>query len=192
MNNYLSDPLVFLIEIIFSLYIMVVMLRFLFQLVRADFYNPISQFIVTLTNPLLRPLRRIIPSVGKIDMSSIVLMLLLQYLSLSLITLISGGYFRPLSLLVFAIAELINLTFNVYIFSLIILAVFSWINPGYYNHPLTQILGQLTNPLMRPARKLLPPVSGIDLSPMLVIIALFFFKLLLIPPLHHIAKHIYL
>ena len=87
MNNYLSDPIVFLVEILFSLYIMVVMLRFLFQLVRADFNNPISQFIVTLTNPLLRPLRRIIPSVGKIDMSSIVLMLLLQYLSLSLITL---------------------------------------------------------------------------------------------------------
>ena len=174
MGNYLDQPLVFLVEVLFGLYIIVVMLRFLFQLMRVDFYNPISQAIVTITNPPLRILRRIIPSIGKVDTSSILLMLVLQYISLTLISLIVGAKFLPVTLLYLSMVELINHAFNIFIFSIIILAVLSWISSPYHQNPVAPILDQLTRPVMRPARRLIPPMGGIDLSPMFVLITLFF------------------
>ena len=190
MNNYLSEPLVFLIEILFRLYITVVMLRFLFQLLRVDFYNPISQAIVKVTNPPLRLLRRVIPSIGKIDTSSLLLMLALQYLSLILIVLIAGAHFLPVMLLFLSLVELLNHAFNIFIFSIIILAILSWVSSPYQQNPIAPLLEQLTRPVMRPMRRLVPPMGGIDLSPMIALIALFFFKMLLIPPLHDVARHI--
>lgn len=190
MNNYLSEPLVFLIQILFGLYIMVVMLRFLFQLLRVDFYNPVSQAIVKVTNPPLRILRRFIPSIGKVDTSSLLLMLILQYLSFVLITLVVNAHFLPVTLLFLSLIELISQAFNIFIFSIIILAVLSWVSSPHQHNPIAPILEQLTRPIMQPARRLLPPMSGIDLSPMVVLIALFFFKMLLIPPLQGLARQI--
>ena len=190
MSQYLNEPLIFLIEVIFGLYIMMVMLRFLFQLLKVDFYNPVSQVIVKLTNPPLRILRRAIPSIGKIDTSSIVLMLALQYLSFSLIVWIANAPFFPVSLLILSLVELLNLVFNVFIFSIILLAIFSWFPAGLYQNPLATVLGQLTRSVMKPARRMLPPAGGVDLSPMLVLIALFFLKLLFIPPLKDLARYI--
>ena len=190
MSNYLNDPLVFLIDVLFGLYILVIMLRFLFQLFRVDFYNPLSQAIVKVTNPPLEQLRRFIPSIGKIDTSSLVLMLLLQYVALVLKSLVIGIKVLPLALLYLSIIELLNMVFNVFIFSIIILAVLSWVSSPYHYNPIAPVLEQLTRPVMKPVRKFLPPIGGIDLSPMLAIIALFFFKLLLIPPLQDIARYI--
>lgn len=190
MSNYLNDPLVFLIDVLFGLYILVIMLRFLFQLFRVDFYNPLSQAIVKVTNPPLKQLRRFIPSIGKIDTSSLVLMLLLQYVALVLKSLVIGIKVLPLALLYLSIIELLNMVFNVFIFSIIILAVLSWVSSPYHYNPIAPVLEQLTRPVMKPVRKFLPPIGGIDLSPMLAIIALFFFKLLLIPPLQDIARYI--
>ena len=190
MSNYLNEPLVFLIDVLFGLYILVVMLRFLFQLFRVDFYNPLSQAIVKITNPPLRQFRRLIPSIGKIDTSSLVLMLILQYVALVLKSMVIGIKLLPLALLYLSIIELLNMVFNVFIFSIIILAVLSWVSSPYHHNPVAPLLEQLTRPVMKPVRKVLPPMGGIDLSPMLAIIALFFFKLLLIPPLQDIARYI--
>lgn len=186
MNGYLLNPLEFLLSTLFQLYITVVMIRFLLQWVRADFYNPVSQFVVKLTNPLLRPLRRMIPGWAGVDMAAIVLMLLLQLTSLFLILLIRGQGIPLGALLLWSLAELLSLAFNVYIFAIIIQAILSWITPGHYN-PFSSILYSLTEPLLRPARSLLPPISGIDLSPLLVLLALQVAKMLLVPPLMHLA-----
>lgn len=190
MNNYLNEPFVFLIDVLFGLYITVIMLRFFFQLLRVDFYNPVAQAIVKVTNPPLRTLRRFIPSIGKIDSSSIVLMLCLQYISLTLITLIVGANFLPLSLLLLSLVELLNHAFNIFIFSIILLAILSWISSPYQQNPIAPILEQLTRPIMRPVRRLLPAIGGIDISPMIALIALFFFKMLIIPPLHGLVQHV--
>ena len=117
-------------------------------------------------------------------------MLLLQYIALILISLIVSKTLLPLTLLYLSVVELINQAFNVFIFSIIILAVLSWIASPYHYNPIVPLLEQLTRPVMKPFRKLLPPMGGIDLSPMLAIIALFFFKLLLIPPLQDLARFI--
>jgi len=187
MDGYLTNPLQFVINTLFQLYITVVMVRFLLQLVRADFYNPVSQFVVKVTNPLLRPLRRIIPGWGGIDVAALLLMLLLQLLSLTLIMLLSRHGFSVGILIPLSLAQLVELAFNVYIVAIIVQAILSWFNPAHYN-PVSSILFSLTEPLLRPARRLLPPVSGIDLSPLLVLLALQVAKMLVIPPIVYLAS----
>lgn len=190
-SGYLSNPLTFLIQVVFDLYILVVMLRFLLQLVRADFYNPISQFCVKMTAPLLRPLRRMIPGIGGIDVASIVLMLLLKIVELTLIMLVTGQASPLLMALALAIPELLELTLNVFLFAILIQVILSWVNPGAYN-PATSILYAITNPLLRPAQRLIPPIGGIDLSPMAVLVAIQLLKMLLLPPLRMLTTGIFL
>ncbi|WP_260295195.1 YggT family protein [Sedimenticola hydrogenitrophicus] len=181
-SNYLTDPLAFLIQVVFDLLILVVMLRFILQLVRANFYNPISQFTVKVTTPLLRPLRRVIPGVGGIDIASIVLMFLLKTLELVLIMLVSARAPQLLAAMAIAIPELIGLVINFFLFAILIQVVLSWVNPDSYS-PLTDLLHSVTAPLLRPAQRLIPPIGGLDLSPMAVLVGLQLLKMLLIPPL---------
>ncbi len=181
-SSYLTNPLVFLIQTLFGLYILVVMLRFLLQWARADFYNPLSQFIVKVTTPALRPMRRIIPGLGGLDFSAIVLMWLLKTLELMLVILITSGIFNPIGPMLWAVPQLVDLAINVFLFAILIQVVISWINPGTYN-PVIGVINSLTDPIMRPARRLIPPISGLDLSPMLVILGLYLLKMLLLPPL---------
>lgn len=185
-GSYLTNPLEFLISTLFSLYILLVMVRFLLQLARADFYNPVSQFIVKVTTPALRPLRRVIPGWGGIDFATIVLMLALQLLSITLILLLRGQGLPLFTLIFWSLSELVSLAINIYIGAIIIQAVISWINPGTYN-PVVSLLHSLTEPMLRPARRLLPPVSGFDFSPILVLVALNILKMLAIPPLMYLA-----
>jgi YggT family protein len=180
MNDYLRNPIEFLLSVLFGLYILAVLLRFLLQWVRADFYNPLSQAIVKLTNPALRPLRRIIPGLGGIDVAALLLVLALQMILGVLLTLLRGAPLQPGWLLLWSVGELVALTFNIFIFSLIIQALLSWVNPGHYN-PVSGMLSRLNEPLLRPARRLIPPFSGLDLSPLVVILLLQVAKMLVMP-----------
>ena len=168
----------FLIRTLFGFYILAVMLRFLLQWVRADFYNPLVQFLVRITNPPLLPLRRIIPGYRGLDLAALVLAFALQLVEVLLLVLLNGQPFGVGNLLLVTVMELLKLLINIYLWGVIIQAVLSWVNPDPY-HPAARVLAQLTAPLLRPARRLLPPISGIDLSPMLVVVALIFVSLLL-------------
>jgi YggT family protein len=168
----------FLIQTVFGFYILAVMLRFLLQCVRADFYNPLVQFLVRITNPPLLPLRRIVPGYRGLDLASVVLVIALQLLEVLLVTLVLGKSFSIWGVLLLTLVELLKLLINIYLWSVVIQALLSWFNPDPY-HPATRLLTQLTAPLLRPARRWLPPISGVDLSPMLVIVALIFVSLLL-------------
>ncbi len=169
---------VFLIQTVFGFYILAVMLRFLLQCVRADFYNPLVQFLVRITNPLLLPLRRFVPGYRGLDLASVVLAFALQLLEVLLVTALFGRSLDIGGVLLVTVMELLKLLINIYLWSVIIQAVLSWINPDP-RHPAARVLAQLTAPLLRPARRLLPPVSGVDLSPVLVVVALIFVSLLL-------------
>ncbi|MFZ1642233.1 MAG: YggT family protein [Candidatus Contendobacter sp.] len=169
---------VFLIQTVFGFYILAVMLRFLLQWVRADFYNPLVQFLVRITNPPLLPLRRIVPGYRGLDLAAVVLAFVLQLIEVLLVALLFG---RPLGvggLLLLTVMELLKLLINIYLWGIIIQAVLSWVNPDP-RHPAARVLSQLTAPLLRPARRVLPPISGVDLAPMLVVVALIFVSLLL-------------
>ncbi|RLJ19879.1 YggT family protein [bacterium endosymbiont of Escarpia laminata] len=185
-GNYLANPAIFLIQTLFGLYILAVVLRLILQLVKADFYNPVSQFLVRATNPPLKLLRRFIPGFGGIDISSIVLAWALKAAELGLVILLSGASVNALGPILWAIPELVELLINIFLFAILIQVILSWINPGAYN-PVSALLYSLTDPVMRPARRILPPISGLDLSPMLVMIGLVLLKMLLLPPLRIIT-----
>lgn len=185
-SSYLTDPLVLIIEALSSLYILAVLMRFLLQWCGADFYNPISQFLVKATQPPLRLLRRYIPPIGKIDTSSLILMLALQMLANFLIGLLQGATLGIGALTVIAIMELINLLFNVFIFSIIARALLSWVNPGRFDAA-SSILYSLTEPLLNIFRRIMPDLGGIDLSPLAALLFLQVARMIILPPLNQLA-----
>ena len=186
-SPYVGNAATFLIETLFGLYILVVMLRLLFQLVRADFYNPLSQFVVKATNPPLRHLRRFIPGFRGIDLASVTLLVALQLIELSLVSLVLGVAPHPVGLVILSLAQLLQLAIYVFMFSIIIQVVISWVNPGAYN-PVVSLLHSLNEPLLAPARRMIPPMSGLDLSPLVVIVGLQLALLLLVAPISDLGR----
>jgi YggT family protein len=182
MGGYFGNAAVFLIQTAFGLYILAVLLRFLLQWVRADFYNPVSQFLVKVTTPLLRPLRRVTPGFGGIDFASVVLMLALQLIELVLVTQLLGQPLSVSGLMVLAVAELLSLLIKVFLFSILIQVILSWVRPGDHS-PVSLLLYQLNEPLLAPARRIIPAISGLDLSPVLVLVLLQLSLMLLVAPL---------
>lgn len=186
-STYFTNPIILIIEAVSSLYILAVMLRFLLQWTGADFYNPISQFLVKATQPPLRLLRRYIPPMGKIDTSSLVLMVALQMLADWGIWMLRGVSIGIGSLTVLSLMELINLLFNVFIFSIFARALLSWLNPGSFDAT-SSILYSLTEPVLRIGRRFVPEMGGVDLSPLAVLLFLQLAKMIILPPLSQLAN----
>lgn len=197
-SNYLINPLMFIINSVFDLYIMLVVLRFMFQAFRADFYNPVSQFVVKVTALPLRFLRRFIPSISGHDTAAIVLALLLILLKFLLLIALGVPYVEManvaapiaavswLGLLVIAFAELLALTLSIFLFAIIIMVIFSWISPGGYN-PMIQLIQTIVQPVMRPVQRVMPNLGGLDLSPLVATLGIMLLKMLLIPPIVYAA-----
>lgn len=187
MSGYLQNAAVFLISMLFGLYLVAVMLRFLLQLVRADYYNPLSQFLITITNPPLRPLRRWVPGLLGVDWPSVILLVLLQGAELCIITLISVHKLPDMAgLPLLILARLVGLCVWIYIVMIIIQVILSWVQPGAYN-PATVLMHQLCAPLLHPLRRLLPPAGGMDWSPLVAIILLNLILLLVVTPLNDLG-----
>jgi len=198
-SGYLISPLMLVINTLFDLYILLVLLRFLLQMLRADFYNPVSQFIVKLTTYPLKIMRRVIPSVGGQDTAAIVLCLVLIYGKFVLLRLLSipavqiGGVMAPLTgvsyagLLVFCIADLIALVLTVFLVAVIIQVILSWINPGQYN-PVIGLVHKLSDPVLKPIRRLIPSLGGLDLSPLFATLLLLVAKMLIVPPIVYLGN----
>lgn len=168
----------FLIDFVFNLYLMVVLLRLWLQFARADFYNPFSQFVVKATQPIVAPLRRIIPSIGRLDTATLVLALLVAGLKIVVLNLVLGGSgLNFLSLVVVAFIIVIKETLTLVMYVLILRAIMSWISQG--SNPMELVLGQLTEPMLAPIRKRMPDMGGLDLSVMVVIVLLLFIQKLL-------------
>ncbi|WP_033956717.1 YggT family protein [Pseudomonas aeruginosa] len=177
----LNTAAIYILQTLGSLYLLIVLLRFILQLVRADFYNPLSQFIVRATKPLLNPLRRIIPGFGGIDLASLVLAILIQLVLMILILMLMGygvGGFI-MQLLIWPIIAVTSLFLKVFFFALIISVILSWVAPGSYN-PGAQLVNQICEPLLMPFRKLLPNLGGLDLSPIFAFLALKLIDMLVI------------
>jgi YggT family protein len=173
----------YLIQTFLSLYLLAMILRFLLQVVRADFYNPISQFLVKITNPLVLPLRRVIPGFAGLDMASLLLALLLQMAGIAAFVLIKfHAVPSPGLLIVGSLLGLISLLVNIYFFALLAMIILSWIAQGS-NNPAIYLLHQITEPVMAPFRKALPPMGGMDFSPILVFILINVIQI----ALHHAA-----
>lgn len=178
MTGAATNPFAFLVDTLFHLFTVALLLRFLLQAVRANFYNPVSQALVRVTDPVLRPLRRVIPGVGGVDVAALVAMLAVQALGTWLVALIVGAATPFPWLLLTAAVRVVDLALLTYIVAILVQAVVSWVNPGAAN-PTVALLRQLTAPVVRPFRRLVPPLGGLDLSPLFALIALQFCRVVL-------------
>lgn len=168
----MQDALIFVFRSLLELYIIAFVLRLILQWVRGDFRNPLSQFILRITDPLVVPLRRLVPAIGRLDTATVLIALALQLLVTTvLINMACIGAADPAQLLILAVLRLVQLVLNIYFFVIIAWVVLGWIAPGGYN-PAISLLGSVVEPVLAPLRRLIPPIGGIDLSPLFAIIGI--------------------
>ncbi|AEV65514.1 membrane protein [Pseudomonas ogarae] len=176
----LNTAAVYVLQTLGSLYLLIVLLRFVLQLVRANFYNPLCQFIVKATQPLLKPLRRIIPSLFGLDMSSLVLAILVQLALMALTLLLTYGTTgNPLQLLIWSLIGVTALFLKIFFFAMIISVILSWVAPGSHN-PGAELVNQICEPALAPFRRILPNLGGLDISPILAFMVLKLIDMLVI------------
>jgi YggT family protein len=167
----MKDALIFIISTIARLYLLVMLLRFWLPWLRADFRNPIAQGILRLTSPLVIPVRRVIPPVGRLDTATVIVAFGLQYLVVLVVLAIRGVAPQILPVAIMSLIELVLLSLNLFTFAIFIHIVLSWVASGTYN-PATAFISMLVQPVLRPFRSLIRPIGGLDISPIFAIIAL--------------------
>ncbi len=178
MNGSTASAFSYLVGTLINLYVTAVLLRLLLQWVRADFYNPLCQFLVKVTNPVLVPLRRVVPSIGRLDTASVVLMLALEFGGIWVISQIGSIAMNIQQILAYGAIKLVMTLLMTYFFLIIASVVLSWFGQRTH-HPLVPLVYQLTEPVLRPFRKIIPPIAGLDLSPLFALIAIRFLIVLL-------------
>jgi len=177
-NGSVTHALTYLVGTLIDLYVAAILLRLLLQWVRADFYNPLCQFLIRLTNPALVPLRRVVPAIGRLDTASVVLMLVLEIIGIWLASKIGGQAISWQQIVAFSAIKILMTLLMTYFFLIIVAVILSWVGQGL-RHPFVPLVFQLTEPVLRPIRKVIPPIAGIDLSPLFALIAIRFLVLLL-------------
>ena len=181
-TDYASDTGMFLIDTVIGLYTLVVMLRFLFQLTGADFYNPISQTVVKLSNPPLVRLRRVVPSLPGIDTAAVVLLLILEMCRIAGINLLSGHSPAIVGLVLLSVGELLKLAIYIIIFSIFVRAMLSWFS-GAGHTPVLRLMHTFTEPVLKIFRRWLPVTGGLDFSPIAVFIVFMVVLKIVVQPL---------
>lgn len=186
---YIQDASSLVIEVLLGLFLVAAILRFLFQLFRLDFRNPIFQAIVTVTNPPLKILRRFIPGLYGIDVASLVLILLTAILKLYLLSAVAGITPSLGGIVVAALAEALNITCWILLIAIFASAILSWVAPRSY-HPAISMVNELSQPVLSPFRRLLPAMGGLDLTPIFAILAINLVQRLLVSPLFDYARQL--
>ncbi len=167
----MQQALYFIIKTITQLYLLVLLLRFWLPLLRADFRNPLAQGILRITSPLVVPLRRLLPSIGRLDSSTVLVAFAIQYLTVLVLLVIRGQTADTVPVLITTIIELAILSLNLFFFVILIKIILSWVAPHTHN-PATALLSTLAEPVLRPFRRIVPPIGGFDISPIFAIILL--------------------
>jgi YggT family protein len=166
------NALYYLVDTLLTLYLYVLILRFVMQLVRADFRNPLANAVMIATNPLVMPLRKIFPPVGKVDSASVLAIILVAAGTVALLALIAGhGLLDPLSWSIATAMLLVRAVIMFFMGVIVIYALLSWVVPGGYN-PTMALLGTIAEPVLRPFRKVIPPIGAVDLSALWALLAL--------------------
>ena len=185
--SYGSQALGLIVKVAFDLLITILLLRVMLQLVRANFFNPICQFLVKLTNPILAPLRKIIPNWGRLDLGAVLVIIVLQILAIYAL-LALGGRSAPLpAVSTLAISELLDRIIMIWLVTVVVRVLLSWFAPAAPS-PVTPLLYQLTEPIMSPVQRIMPPLGGIDLSPLIVLLLLQVARILLVMPIRDLAQ----
>jgi YggT family protein len=175
----MQDALTFVISTLVDMYVITFFIRLVLQWVRADFRNPLAQFILRVTNPLVLPLRRVIPSIAGLDTATVIGMLAVQTLATALLVpLACLGGAEPMQVMALALLRLSHLILRTYSLLMLVYVVMSWVGSGTYN-PAAKVLGAIVEPVLEPFRRLIPPIGGLDISPVFALLALEFVNRLL-------------
>ena len=166
------SALYYLVDTLLSLYLYVLILRFVMQLTRADFRNPVANAVLIATNPIIMPLRKIFPPLGKVDSASVLAIVLVAAATVGILNLLLGNPFlNPIAWLVSTGLMLVRAFIMFYMGVIIIFALLSWVVPPGYN-PAMALLGSIAEPVLRPCRRLIPPIGALDLSALWALLAL--------------------
>lgn len=163
--------LLYIVKALTSLFLLLYLLRLWLPLVQADFRNPIAQGVMRLTSPLIIPARRFIPSIGRVDTAVIIVTYAIQYLVVVILLLIIQSMASPLVIAITSLLNLFILSLNLFFYAILIKIILSWVAPHTYN-PVSAIASSMAEPILRPFRRLIPSMGGLDLSPILAIVVL--------------------
>jgi YggT family protein len=178
MGSSATSAIVFLVSALAHLYLLVLLLRLVMPWLGADFRNPLAQAILKLTSPLVVPVRRLIPPIGRLDTATVIVAFAIQYLTILLIAVIKSWPLGVTPIAVTAAVNLVILTLRLFAYAIIVRVLLSWFAAGTYN-PATAIIDALTEPVLRPFRRLVPPMGGLDLSPLFAMLVLFALSILI-------------
>lgn len=180
--SYFANAGAILVEVIFGLAVTLFVVRVLLQMVRANFYNPVCQFFYKATNPVLVPLRKLLPPWRGFDLAGTLVAYLLECLKVALLFALAGRMPGIGGLLLLGLAELVGFVLMLFFWLILVRVVLSFVGQGGYS-PVVPLITQLTEPLLKPVRQRLPDLGGFDLSPMLVMLAIFLARALIVAPL---------
>jgi YggT family protein len=167
----MSQALYFIVKTVTQLFLLLLLLRFWLPWLRTDFRNPVAQGILRITSPLIVPLRRLLPSIGRLDTATVLLAFVVQFLAVALLLAIMNRMADPFTIAVVSLIELAILSLNLFFFVILIRIILSWVSPNNYN-PITALLTTISEPILRPFRRLIPPIGGLDISPIFAIVLL--------------------
>lgn len=174
----MTQAFLFLISIIFNIYFWAVIVRIILQAIRADYYNPLSQLVIKVTDFPLKFFHKILRYKNGIDFAACVLAFLVMLLKVALLMLLIGLRIHPINLLLFAVFDFISQVLNLYFYFIIIVAISSWFSQSRTS-PIIAVLDRMTNPILKPIRKIIPAVAGFDFAPLVLIVIIIFLKMLL-------------
>ena len=180
-SGYFSQPILFLIEVLFGLYMGIVALRIIMQWAQWEYHNPLVQLIIRATQVPVKFLRRFIPPLGRWDTATVVLLVALAILKLLLMSLLVPGLLNLMVILRLAVADIFTLFITLFSASIIIQVILSWIQPHNSHNPITPLLSRMNNPMLRPIRQRLPAMGGLDLSPLIALLGLQLLSMLVLP-----------
>ncbi len=180
-NGYFTQPILFLVEVLFGIYMGVVALRIIMQWAQWEYHNPLVQLIIKVTQVPVKFLRQFIPAWGKWDSATIVLLVVLALIKIILVSLISAYSLMPITLIQLTLAEIFSLFITLFSASIIIQVILSWIQPHNSYNPITPLISRMNSPLLRPIRRILPDMGGLDLSPLVALLGLQLLSMLILP-----------
>ena len=189
MTNYASQPVIFVLVTIVSFFQFALILRLLFEIMRVNFYNPVCQIIIKLTDPILKPLGFIPLYVWRINLIIIILATAVTALKIYLPYISTGFEFSINTLIVASFGKFLDEIFTIIWWCIIIGAIGSWFM-AYNSHPIFTLIDEICEPLYRPIRNMIPATSGIDFSPIILLVAIKVLQMIIVPPIFHLANQL--
>jgi len=185
MYSSFQEGLIFLISTLFDLFLFVLVVRLILAWSHVNYFDPITQFVTRITNFIIKPLRRVIPNIGRLETSTLVVIVCMEIAKFLLVSLLSYGMPNIAGLMLLASADTLKLLIQFFIYAIIIQAIMSWVQP---HSPMMQTLYKVTLPVMRPVQRIVPPIGGMDISPIPALIGLQLLIIVLVNPLMGVAS----